>query len=258
MKEKKIPLKIYVMIVLAIVMTVLSVILISKLVLNHSYVVAYANEEYLVEKEEKLLKLNIPESYLPYYNLGNAAYSQLDYNSAIGYYTKALSLFPVGQKECDIRVNLALSMCYSIDFDHLSSQESIDTALIILYKAKDILLENGWASEVHEEGKDADAQQLKEDIDKMIELLEDPPDGNDQNEDQDQEDEKDQDDNENDSSNSSQSQKEKKQQQQLEKKKKDAMEERKQEQSDLERWGSFGDEDGEDGDFSDGGGYSPW
>ena len=260
MKDKKIPVKIYIMLASAIICILIAWGIVYKVIKNHSFVVAYAKDEYLVENEEKLLFLNAPESYLPYYNLGNVSYNQKDYNSAIGYYAKALTLYPLGQKECDIRINLALSMCNTIDFQNLSSQEKVDTALIILYKARDILLENGWAAENPEEAKDADAQQLKEDIDRIIEQLENPDnseDNDEQNEEQDQDQESDSDD-----QNKSQSEREKRQKDQLEQKKKDAMGERKQEQSELEKRGksSSGNEN-DDGDGmaeGDGGSYSPW
>ena len=132
---KKIPLRVYFMLMMTLILGIAGAILIVRIITNHQFVTAYAKGEYLVEEEATLLSLNVPESYLPYYNLGNVAYEGGDYNSAIGYYSHALALFPVGQKECDVRINLALSMCYSIDFQHLESQDKVDTALLILYKA---------------------------------------------------------------------------------------------------------------------------
>ena len=253
---KKIPLRVYFMIAMALLAGVVSVFLIVRIVQNHDYVVAYANDDYLTEKEEGLLKLNAPESYLPYYNLGNAAFQNMDYNSAIGYFTQALSLFPMGQKECDVRVNLALSMCYSIDFDKISSQESIDSALLILYRAKDILLENNWATENGEDYRDEDAQQLKEDIDKMIEKLKES--GDDSNDQDDQEEQKQQNNQDDSDNQQGQSDKEKRQKEKLEENKKNALEERRQQREDMEKWSTYGGGD-EDGDGGSGGGtYKPW
>ncbi len=255
MKKNKIPLKIIVMIVLAVILFVLSFGLFFKMIVNHSFVKAYDEDVYLSENEELLKFVNTPESYLPYYNLGNIAFENTDYNSAVGYYTKALSLFPLGQKECDIRINLALSMCYSIDFQHLETQERIDTALIILYKARDVLLENGWANEDPELVKDEEAQQLKEDIDRMIEKLENPEEGDNSQDDQ-QQDENNDDQYDSGSQQPQPSEREKKKQDELDENKKNAMEERRRQQKDLENWGRSegGDEEG----AGSGGRYKPW
>ncbi len=246
MTDKKIPLKIICFLAASVLLMAMAGLLSYKLLKNHEYVLAYDNAEYLTDNEEKLLFINIPESYLPYYNLGNAAYKNTEYNSAVGYFAKALSLMPVGQKECDVRINLALSMCNTIDFDHLDSQDKIDTALIILYKAREVLLENGWAAEVPEEARNADAQKLKEDIDEMIKKLEDPDGGSSSQDDSDEPNPDEQDDSGNEQH--SQTEREKRQQDQLEKNKKNAMEERNYQQGQIEN-------EGED---NGGGGYSPW
>lgn len=256
---KKIPLKAWVMLALAIVFAVISVVLGVKIITNHSFVKAYNDGDYLTDKEESLLVMNAPESYLPYYNLGNVAFEKRDYNSAIGYYTKALSLLPTGHKECQVRINLALAMCYSIDFEHLQSQEKVDSALVILYKAKEILLQNGWAKDEPEVGRDPEAQQLKEDIDRMIEALKnsqgDSQNDDNQNQQQDQQDQNSGDEQED----TGGSDKEKKMQEKLEKNKKDAMEERKQTQDDYDKWSDHGDGGSEsDGSTGGGGVQHPW
>ena len=256
MKKPKIPLKIIAFCTMGTLLLVMALGIFFKMFVNHRFVSAYDRGEYLTDNEEMLMVLNAPESYLPYYNMGNVAFENTDYNSAVGYYTKALSLMPLGQKECDVRINLALSMCYSIDFQHLETQERIDTALIILYKARDILLENGWANEDPELAKDADAQQLKEDIDDLIEQLEEPQEGEEQKE-QPQQDDPEQDQSGSEDQTPSGSDKEKRQQDQLDKNKKNAMEERQRQQSDLEKWGSQ-DEEAEEGGVGAGGQYKPW
>ena len=146
-------------------------------------------------------------------------------------------------------------MCYTIDFQHLESKERVDTALIILYKARDILLENGWANDDPNLARDADAQQLKEDIDKIIEKLENPEEGDNSQDDQDQNDENDDQDESGDQP-TQPSDREKKKQDELDENKKNAMEERQRQQKDLENWGkSEGDEEGSTG---SGGQYKPW
>lgn len=229
--------------------------------INHSFISDYKKGVYAADKEEGLLFLNVPESYLPYYNLGNVAYKKGDYNSAIAYYTNALALNPPGKRECKVRINLALAMVYSIDLMHLDSQEKIDTALIILYKARDTLLENGWAADNPEDARDATAQQLKEDIDKLIEQLENPPEGGSGGGESDQQ----QDQPENDEGNQQQPSggNDDKNKKQLEKQQKGALDEKSREQEDLEKsyggkYSMDGDEDGNNGQGTDSGYSNPW
>ena len=180
-------------------------------------------------------------------------------NSAIGYYTRALSLYPVGQKECDIRINLALSMCYSIDFDNLTTQDSLDSAQVILYKARDILLTNKWATENGAGHRDDDAQQLKEDIDRMLEQLQNPNGDDSQNDPNQDEEDKDDGENSDDSDKSNnQTEKEKRQKDKLDRNKKDALEERRQDQDFLDKYGSQGDGEDAAGIGEKGGSYKPW
>ena len=223
--------------IIALIVLVLGIFLASRLVINRMFVSAYNKQEYKTESEEKLLKFNFPEGYLPYYNLGNAAYRQGDYNSAVAYYTEALKEYPPEKKECDIRVNLALALCNTINFYNLDTQEKIDTALFVLYKARDVLLEKGCATDEGEPGHDPEAQQLKEDIDKMIEKLKNPDQNNDSNDQQNNSDNKD---SSGDSgSDSKPSDKEKKIQNELEENKKNALEDRKDQQDSMEKWGDY-------------------
>ena len=236
---------------------VVGIILAKRLIINGSFVSAYNKGEYRADQEQELLDFNFPEGYIPYYNLGNAAYKQGDYNSAVSYYTEALKQYPPEKRECDIRVNLALALCNTIDFYNLDSQEKIDTALFILYKARDVLLEKGCATDEGEPGHDEDAQQLKEDIDKMIEKLKNPDQGNDSNE---QKDNNNGGNSEGDNNNDSKSgDKEKKIQNELEENQKGALEDRKDQQDNLEKWGSYiPGEDGKEGGAGAASDYNPW
>jgi len=242
---KKIPLRVIFAAVCGLFLLAVTVVMARRLIINHSFVSDYEQGNYQVDKEKSLLTMNFPESYVPLYNLGNASYKLGDYNSAISYYTKALEMYPPEAKECDIRVNLALSLCDTIDFYHLDSQDKIDTALFILYKARDVLTEKGCAAEAEgEKGHDPEAQQLKEDIDEMIKKLQNP-DQNGSNGQQEQNSSSD----DSDSSSgggSGPSEREKKVQGELEGKKKDAMEDRKDQQGTLEKYSDFigGDEEG--------------
>ena len=218
---KKTPLKYILMIGFSIPILVIAVSIIGRVIINHGFVRAYDTAQYKTKSEEKLLYLNFPESYLPYYNLGNVCYEKKEYDKAVGYYQKALKLYPQPDRECSIRINLALALCNTIDFYDLDSQEKIDTALFILYKARDVLLENGWAVEEGEDYRDKDAQQLKEDIDKMIDKLKNP-DQSQQQEEQQQEEQQ-----QNGGGGGGFSNKENKQKEKLDDNKKNAMEERK-------------------------------
>ncbi len=130
---KKIPLRLYFIAIMGVLFLTLSAMLLYRLLVNHDFVIRYRQGEIEVAGEEKLLEFNFPESYVPYYNLGNAAYKNGDYNSAISYYNEALGMHPGEGKDCMIRINLALALCRTINFYNLDSQEKIDTALFILY-----------------------------------------------------------------------------------------------------------------------------
>ena len=206
-----------------------------RLYANHSFVQAYNEEDYETEREEKLLFLNFPQGYIPHYNLGNAAYRQGDYNQAVARYNSALAQHPTGDKDCQIRINLALSLCNTIDFYSLDSQQKVDNALFVLYKARDVLLENGCATE-DGDGHNADAQQLKEDIDRMIEMLKNP-DQNNSGQDQSNNDP-----NQDDGSGGSggnPSDREKRIQDELEENRKGALEDRRDQQGELDRWSDY-------------------
>ena len=245
---KKTPLRMWFIGLVGLIALAVALMMVYRLAVNHGFVRAYANEDYNTQNEEKLLKFNFPESYIPYYNLGNAAYKRGDYTSAISYYTEALKNFPTEKRECLIRINLALSMCNTIDFYNLNSQDKVDTALFILYKARDVLLEKGCASD-DGQGHNQDAQQLKEDIDKMIEKLKNPDENN--NNDDKQQNSDDQNDSKDNSSGNDQtpSDKEKRAKKELEENRKGAMEDRKEQQGNLDKWSDYvggeGDSDGE-------------
>jgi tetratricopeptide (TPR) repeat protein len=237
---KKIPLKIFLLGGLALVVLIIGLLLGGRVMTNHSFVNGLENGEYSAEKEKKLLFLNFPEGYVPYYNLGNAAYQNGDYTAAISYYMEALKRHPAKERDCETRINLALSMCYSIDFDDLGTQEKKDAAISVLKKARDVLLEKGCATDEND-GHNDDAQQLKNDIDKMLEQLENNSQGDSGDQDQPQ-------DNQGDDSSDDKTSKdrEKQIQKQLEQNRKDAMKEGMNYQKDMDKWSSYSD-DGDGG-----------
>ena len=99
-----------------------------------------------------------------------------DYSEAVTWYQKALASDPPERdEECMIRVNLAFSMCHTIDFDHLDmeDQDAVSQAVTILYQARYVLTEHECASEPvgSDDGHFADADSLKHDIDEMLKKL---------------------------------------------------------------------------------------
>ncbi len=255
---KKIPLGLWFALAFGLLLMIAGCFMSYRLYVNHNFVKAYEAEDYDITREEKLLFLNFPQSFIPYYNLGNAAYKEGDYNLAVNRYTNALAQHPTGEMDCQIRINLALSLCNTIDFYNLTTQEKIDTALFVLYKARDVLLENGCATD-EGDGHNADAQQLKEDIDRMIEMLKNPDQTGNVNQDQNN--------NNSDSNDGSQSgggnpsDREKRIQNELEENKKGALEDRRDQQGDLDRWSDYvggGSDDGMLGGYGSQEEINPW
>lgn len=142
-----------------------------KYIVNLVFLINYDNGSYSVETEEFLQHLNIPEGYLPHYNAGNAHYKLQEYDKAIAEYQMALMAHPSEKKECDIRVNLALAMLQKIDFEHLETEKDKENAIRTLQAARNVLCEKGCADPYGTNGHDPEAEQLKQDIDKMLEEL---------------------------------------------------------------------------------------
>ena len=110
------------------------------------------------------------------YNLGNAEYQKQNYDKAISYYVTALSKkLPENEKECMIRVNLALSICHTIDFESLDLEDTdaVLEAITVLYEARYVLTEKGCASEPvgSSDGHYENADKLRKDIDDMLQYL---------------------------------------------------------------------------------------
>ncbi len=139
----------------------------------------YVSNEVMINKyekgiytENKLSWLGILEPYVAPYNQGNAHYQKGEYEQAIESYQKALLKNPPKKKECKIRINMALSKLAMIDFDNLT-EDKIPEIIRQLEDAKAVLTEEGCAEE-DGMGHSKDAQQLKEEIDQMIEMLKNP------------------------------------------------------------------------------------
>lgn len=108
--------------------------------------------------------------YINLYNTGNSYYNKGDYDSAISCYEKALYANHPKDKECSIRINLALSMVYSLG-ENFAAPENVENSLQTLKAARDVLLEDGCATEGGN-GHSETAEKLKEEIEKLIEQLE--------------------------------------------------------------------------------------
>ena len=154
--------------------------------INLGFVIKYNNGIYSAKTEEFLSKVNIPEGYVPLYNAGNAYYMTEDYDSAISSYKDALDAHPTEKKECDIRVNLALAMLKKVDFDNLDTEKQKQNAIRQLQSARNVLVEKGCADPYGTNGHDPEAEQLKQDIDKMLEKLGAEPEPPEQNGDEQQ------------------------------------------------------------------------
>ena len=157
-------------------------------VVNTAFLRNYEKGSYSEMPERFFLHLKFGENYVVPYNLGNVAYQYEDYDKAVTYYRQALASGPPEQEaECKVRVNLALSMCHTVDFDKLdtSDEKAVSKAVSTLQKARLVLTDHGCASEPvgSDDGHFRDADQLKHDIDDMLNKLQNPPES-DQNQDQ--------------------------------------------------------------------------
>lgn len=184
--------------------------MLARSVVNTAFLRNYEKGSYSEMPERFFLHLKFGENYVVPYNLGNVAYQYEDYDKAVTYYRQALSSGPPEQEaECKVRVNLALSMCHTIDFDKLdtSDEKAVSKAVSTLQKARLVLTDHGCASKPvgSDDGHFRDADQLKHDIDDMLNKLQNPPES-DQN--QDQKDQQDQNQDQKDQQDQNQDQKE--------------------------------------------------
>ncbi|SFQ16594.1 hypothetical protein SAMN04487928_12150 [Butyrivibrio proteoclasticus] len=251
---KKIPIKYLTMLIISVAVVAISFSAIVRVFVNKGFVVSYEQGIYDTSKEKTLFFMNFPQGYIPYYNVGNVSYQQGDYVSAISYYYDALRLNPKEPWDCQIRINLALALCYTIDFDNLDSEEKIQNALSVLYQARGVLIEHGCAEDKGENGHNKDAQQLKDDIDKMIEKLQ--KNGSGGREDDQEQKESEGEEEQKQSGESSNSSKQKQQQQALEQNKKNAMQERQEEIDDLDEHKKYSGQNSDNGDPEGGNGES--
>ena len=184
-----------------IVVYILLVLVGGKILLNYFYnenvIRAYDEKDYSVN-DDLLKTLNVIEPYIPYYNDGNILYRQGKYEEAIEEYEKAIEAGIPELSECPVRINMALAKVATLDKNY-KEPEHIDESLEILYAARDMLLEDGCATE-DGDGHSKRAERLKRDIEaaiKELEELKEQQQQQQQQQDQDQDQDQNQDQNQN-------------------------------------------------------------
>ena len=140
--------------------------------INEIFIMQYNAKKYEENFVKKLFIGNFLEPYIAHYNYGNVLYKNNNYDKAIEEYNKALKLYPKHDRECKIRINLALAMLKKID-EKDESEDNKKTTLSILNSAKEVLFEHGCANRDDNNGHNEDAEKLKKEIEeKENELLE--------------------------------------------------------------------------------------
>lgn len=162
------------------ILAIIGLLILVRSIVNASFLKGYEKGNYSEMTESMLLPLRFGDNYVVPYNLGNAAFMQGDYDRAVSCFQTALDCDPPEHdEECRIRVNLALSLCHTINFESLdrSDEEAVSKAVQTLYTARSVLTLHECASEPvgSDEGHFADADLLKHDIDKMLQELQNPP-----------------------------------------------------------------------------------
>lgn len=140
-------------------------------------VVGYAANESMIDKynngkyeKNSFAVLGFTEPYISYYNQGNNYYREGAYENAIEEYKKALDKNPPHDRECLIRINLALSMVTPIRPEEIT-ESNLEETIGILEEAKNVLTLHGCANKADHNGHNEDAQRLKDEIDAFEEML---------------------------------------------------------------------------------------
>ena len=154
-------------IIAAVLLVICSAFILIRYSINAVFVNGYHEGRYLDSTESRLLNVNFPQGWLPYYNLGNSAYQQGNYDRAVLLYEEALEQDPRHPAACSIRVNLALAMLQKIDFEHDDSESIVNQLLA----ARAVLTEVGCAGETEQDGHSPEAEELKKNIDDMLQQM---------------------------------------------------------------------------------------
>lgn len=157
--------------IIAIILTVLGFHLSLRYLVNELYIIKYDEEKY----DNKLLGLlkiiNIPESYIVYFNEGNYYYQEEEYDEAILSYEKALKSVRK-DRVCDVRHNLALTRLQTLDYDNNKNLK------YELEEIQEVLLENNCATDDNDGDHDP-SQELYNEIEKVIKAQGKKDDGDD-------------------------------------------------------------------------------
>lgn len=138
--------------------------------LYNAYIIYQYNEKDYLKDASPLMVCNWIQPYVAHYNMGNIHYQNEKYEDAIKEYEEALLSNPGKGKECSIRINLALAMIKNLGEDY-DSEENRKASIETLKEARNVLLEDGCATE-HGDGHSETAEKLKKEIEDMIEELE--------------------------------------------------------------------------------------
>ena len=162
--------------VLLIVLTAAGALIFCRSFVNSVFLTDYKTGHYSEYPERLMLPLKFGENYVIPYNLGNAAYQQENYARAARYYMEALENHPPEEeKECSVRINLALAILHLYPFETMDvqDQEQVEEAINVLLYARSVLTENGCACEETDrwDGHSEEAEKLKRDIDDMLRKL---------------------------------------------------------------------------------------
>ncbi|MGN0394955.1 MAG: tetratricopeptide repeat protein [Coprococcus sp.] len=139
-----------------------------------------------IYEKKSLAVLGFTEPYIAPYNQGNNYFKMGDYEKAVEEYKKALSKNPPHDRECMIRINLALAMVTPIKPEEIT-ENNLEEIINILEEAKEILIAHGCANRDDHNGHNEDAQRLKDEIDEFEESLKEksePDDGDDKDTDE--------------------------------------------------------------------------
>lgn len=130
---------------------------------NELFIKNYEKGEIKVYLVKPLLFLNFSEPYIAHYNYGNGLYINGEFENAEVEYMSALKSVP-DSRECDVRINLALSKLARIDVKNRS-----DEVIKELEDIQKVLLEHGCASESEGGGSSEEAQEIYDETEKEIE-----------------------------------------------------------------------------------------
>ena len=250
----------YTILASAIVALVCAFFLIVRWCMNAYYVSEAQKGHYHPEIEERLTELNFPDGYIVWYNLGNYYFEEGDYKEAEDCYYRAIECGIPYEKECEVKINLALAMINQLSDEEWDSFLDAETSAEMdaqarnvektLITARTILIEDGCAHEDDEDGHNEQAQILKDEIDELLNKDDEEEDDEEENENQD--DQEDQENNDDGGEGDDPSSREEQVMNHIQDQKEEAQEERAEDQQFFENYYGFGSEDEEEGGGSDG------